>query len=158
MQTVGVRGRRLAAGNITGDEDREPDPVLWWRPVARKPFNSQRFKGRLAESAQAARCGAGHVLRRLAHRRPAQGRVAHLAQWPLEPRPPVPGRRVEVINAGVAGYSSYQGLLRFLQEVTGTSPTCSWSPLAGTTPPRQSASPIDVSIPLRAGDRLPAGS
>jgi lysophospholipase L1-like esterase len=43
--------------------------------------------------------------------------------WPtwlhvlLTRQPPLPGRRFEVLNAGVAGYSSQQGLLRFLQEV-----------------------------------------
>jgi lysophospholipase L1-like esterase len=43
--------------------------------------------------------------------------------WPswfqtlLNDQPPITGRRFEVINAGVAGYSSHQGLLRFLQEV-----------------------------------------
>jgi lysophospholipase L1-like esterase len=43
--------------------------------------------------------------------------------WPtqlhrlLAQHPPQPGLRYEVLNAGVAGYSSHQGLLRFLQEV-----------------------------------------
>jgi lysophospholipase L1-like esterase len=43
--------------------------------------------------------------------------------WPtwlnvlLNRQPPLPGQHFEVINAGVAGYSSHQGLLRFLQEV-----------------------------------------
>ena len=43
--------------------------------------------------------------------------------WPswlhrlLAEQPPAPVRRFEVLNAGVAGYSSHQGVLRFLQEV-----------------------------------------
>ena len=50
IQTVWRAGHddwRLAT--ITGDENREPDPVLLWRPVTHSPFNAQRFKGPLAE-------------------------------------------------------------------------------------------------------------
>jgi lysophospholipase L1-like esterase len=35
----------------------------------------------------------------------------------LAAQPPVSGRRFEVLNAGVAGYSSHQGMQRFLQEI-----------------------------------------
>ena len=50
IQTVWRAGHddwRMAT--ITGDENREPDPVLLWRPVTHSPFNSQRFKGPVAE-------------------------------------------------------------------------------------------------------------
>ena len=50
IQTVWRAGHddwRLAT--ITGDENREPDPVLLWRPVTHSPFNAQRFKGPMAE-------------------------------------------------------------------------------------------------------------
>jgi lysophospholipase L1-like esterase len=47
---------------------------------------------------------------------PRGGWPARLQALLNEP-PAALGRRFEVINAGVAGYSSHQGLLRFLQEV-----------------------------------------
>lgn len=106
---------RLAT--ITGDENREPDPVLLWRPVARKPFTYQRFKGPVAKLPKPA-----DVVRvmcygdSLTDGPPKGGWPTWLnALW--KQAPPLPGRRVEVLNAGVAGYSSYQGVLRFLQEV-----------------------------------------
>lgn len=100
---------------ITGDENREPDPVLLWRPVARKPFSSQRFKGPLVAVPKPA-----SVVRVMCYGDsltdgPPKG------GWPtwlgsiLEHQ--FPGRTCEVLNAGVAGYSSHQGLLRFLQEI-----------------------------------------
>ncbi len=118
IQTVwrsGADDWRLAT--ITGDENREPDPVLLWRPVARKPFTSQRFKGPLAKVPKPP-----DVMRVMCYGDsltdgPPKG------GWPTwlgvlwDRHPPLPGRRVEVLNAGVAGYSSHQGLLRFLQEV-----------------------------------------
>ena len=118
IQTVwrsGADDWRLAT--ITGDENREPDPVLLWRPVARKPFTFQRFKGPIAQVPKPP-----DVLRVMCYGDsltdgPPKG------GWPTwlgvlwKRCPPIPGRRVEVLNAGVAGYSSHQGLLRFLQEV-----------------------------------------
>jgi len=118
IQTVwraGADDWRLAT--ITGDENREPDPVLLWRPVARKPFTSQRFKGPLAKVPKPP-----DVVRIMCYGDsltdgPPKG------GWPTwlnelwKRSPPIPGRRAEVLNAGVAGYSSHQGMLRFLQEV-----------------------------------------
>jgi len=118
LQTVWRPGHddwRLAM--ITGDENREPDPVLLWRPVARKPFTSQRFKGPLAQVPKPP-----DVVRvmcygdSLTDGPPKGGWPTHLNKL-LTQHPPVPGRRYEVLNAGVVGYSSHQGLLRFLQEV-----------------------------------------
>src|SRR5215510_6213753 len=46
MKTVWVEGTddwRL--NHITADNLREPDPILFWKPVPRSPYNSQRFKG-----------------------------------------------------------------------------------------------------------------
>jgi lysophospholipase L1-like esterase len=102
---------------ITADECREPDPVLLWRPMAHKPYNSQRFKGPLLSTPKPAR-----VVRVMCYGDsltdgPAKG------DWPgrlhrlLTECPPYPGLRFEVVNAGVAGYSSHQGLLRLLQEI-----------------------------------------
>ncbi len=45
IQTVWRAGHddwRMAT--ITGDDNREPDPVLLWRPAPRKPYSWQRFK------------------------------------------------------------------------------------------------------------------
>jgi lysophospholipase L1-like esterase len=118
IQTVWRAGRddwRLAT--ITGDENCEPDPVRLWRPVARKPFNAQRFKGPLARVPKPA-----DVVRVICYGDsltdgPPRGGWPTWLRVLLNQRPPWPGRRFEVLNAGVAGYSSHQGLLRFLQEV-----------------------------------------
>jgi lysophospholipase L1-like esterase len=106
---------RLAT--ITGDEHREPDPVLLWRPVAGKPYNSQRFKGPLVKNPKPA-----DVVRIMCFGDsltdgPPKGGWPSWLQTQINQDPPIAGKRFEVINAGVAGYSSHQGLLRFLQEV-----------------------------------------
>jgi lysophospholipase L1-like esterase len=118
IQTVWRSGRddwRLAT--ITGDENREPDPVLLWRPVAHKPFTSQRFKGPLAQVPKPA-----DVVRVMCYGDsltdgPPKGGWPTWLHVLLNQQSPWPGRHFEVLNAGVAGYSSHQGLLRFLQEV-----------------------------------------
>ncbi len=105
---------------ITGDENREPDPVLLWRPVDHKPFSSQRFKSPLVKVPKPP-----GVLRvmcygdSLTDGPPRDGWPAWLERA-LALR--AGERRVEVMNAGVVGYSSHQGLLRFLQEVDVYSP------------------------------------
>ena len=100
---------------ITGDDSREPDPVLLWRPAARKPFSSQRFKSPVVALPKPA-----GVIRVMCY-------GDSLTDGPRKGGWPTwlgtilanqfPGRSCEVLNAGVAGYSSHQGLLRFLQEV-----------------------------------------
>jgi len=118
IQTVTRPGHddwRLAT--ITGDETREPDPILLWRPVPRKPFNSQRFKGPLAQVPKPP-----DVVRVMCYGDsltdgPPKGGWPTWLHRLLTQQPPAPERRFEVLNAGVAGYSSHQGVLRFLQEV-----------------------------------------
>jgi lysophospholipase L1-like esterase len=118
IQTVKQPGNddwRLAT--ITGDETREPDPILLWRPVPHRPFNSQRFKGPLAQVPKPTA-----VVRVMCYGDsltdgPPKGGWPTWLHALLSQEPPAPARRFEVINAGVAGYSSHQGLLRFLQEV-----------------------------------------
>jgi lysophospholipase L1-like esterase len=105
------------AATITGDKNREPDPVLFWRPVAHGPFNAQRFKGPIAQIPKPA-----DVIRVMCYGDsltdgPPKGGWPTWLRIVLNRQPPVPGRRFEVLNAGVVGYSSHQGLLRFLQEV-----------------------------------------
>ena len=118
IQTVWRSGHddwRLAT--ITGDEDREPDPVLLWRPADHKPYNAQRFKGPLAEIPKPA-----DVIRVMCYGDsltdgPPRGGWPPWLQVMLNHRPDKLGQRYEVINAGVAGYTSHQGLRRFLHEV-----------------------------------------
>ena len=58
------------------------------------------------------------MLRRFADRRAAAWGLAFLAAPAARRGSSLhAGRRFEVLNAGVAGYSSHQGVLRFLQEV-----------------------------------------
>ncbi len=111
---------RLAT--ITSDEKREPDPVLLWRPVPRPPFSSQRFKGPLAEVPKPA-----DVVRVMCYGDsltdgPPKGGWPTWLQQLLAAQPRNPSRHFEVLNAGVAGYSSHQGIARFLQEVDQYTP------------------------------------
>ncbi|MHB1559434.1 MAG: SGNH/GDSL hydrolase family protein [Isosphaeraceae bacterium] len=118
IQTVWRSGHddwRLAT--ITGDENREPDPVLLWRPVARKPYSAQRFKGPLIQVPKPP-----DVVRVMCYGDsltdgPPKGGWVTWLRTMFEKQSPLAGRSVEVVNAGVAGYSSHQGVLRFLQEV-----------------------------------------
>lgn len=111
----GTEDWRIA--HITADEFREPDPVLFWRPVARRPYNSQRFKG-----PEVAVPKPDRVFRIICY---GDSNTEGLPEssWPEElqkilDRENISGEwRYEVLNAGVAGYSSYQGLMRFRQEV-----------------------------------------
>jgi lysophospholipase L1-like esterase len=137
IETVNRSGSddwRLAT--ITGALAYEPDPVLLWRPAARRPFNSQRFKGEPVEVPKPR--GVVRVMcygDSLTDGPPRGGWPNKLADL-LKHRPPVPGRRFEVVNAGVAGYSSHQGMLRFLQEVDHYDPdlvvvSYGWNDAAG---------------------------
>jgi lysophospholipase L1-like esterase len=101
---------------ITADVHREPDPILLWRPVAARPYNSQRFKGPLVRTPKPS-----GVIRIFCYGDslmdgPPRGDWPSRLQRLLDEHPPRPGLRFEVVNAGVAGYSSHQGMLRFLQE------------------------------------------
>ena len=91
--------------------------MLLWRPVTHGPFNSQRFKGPLAELPKPP-----DVYRVMCYGDsltdgPPRGGWPSWLHRLFSEQSPAPGRRTEVLNAGVAGYSSHQGLLRFLQEV-----------------------------------------
>lgn len=118
MKTVWIQGTddwRL--NHITADNLREPDPELFWRPVARSPYNPQRFKGPVMAVPKP-----WEVFRILCYGDsntdgPKQGSWPEVLQEVLNQHPAPSGRRYEVVNAGVAGYSSHQGLLRFQQEV-----------------------------------------
>ena len=113
---IGGFGEDWRGFHITVDRFREPDPVLFWRPLPVAPYTTQRFKGPLVVVPKPP-----HVLRVIAYGDsntdgPDQG------GWPAELQRLLENgqggrRRVEVLNAGVSGYSSLQGLRRFRQEV-----------------------------------------
>jgi lysophospholipase L1-like esterase len=95
---------------------REPDPELFWKPVAHSPYNAQRFKGPLMAVSKPQ-----GVFRILCYGDsntdgPDQGSWPEVLQEVLNRHRALPGRRYEVVNAGVGGYSSRQGMLRFQQE------------------------------------------
>lgn len=102
---------------VMGDEYRIADPVLLWRPIRRHPYNAQGFKGPLA-----ARPKPPDVYRVICYG-DSNTDGPERGSWPevlgrLLDESPVPGsRRYEVLNAGVVGYSSYQGLRRFQEDV-----------------------------------------
>ncbi|QEH37868.1 Arylesterase precursor [Aquisphaera giovannonii] len=102
---------------ITADVHREPDPVLLWRPIAGKPYNAQHFKGPILQVPKPA--GTFRIMcygDSLTDGPPRGDWPARLHRL-LAERPARPGQAYEVVNAGVSGYSSHQGLLRFLQDV-----------------------------------------
>jgi lysophospholipase L1-like esterase len=111
---------RLAT--ITASRVQEPDPVLLWRPAPRKPFNRQRFKG--PEVVIPKPSGVYRIVcygDSLTDGPPRGGWPTRLRA--LLQRPPGSSEpRLEVVNAGVAGYSSHQGVLRFLQEADRLQP------------------------------------
>jgi len=120
MQPTIDQDHRLA--HITADTFREPDPVLLWRPVARSPYTRQRFKGPLVDPDASA-----GVFRVICYGDsntdgPRRGSWPEQLQELLSHRQSDQDEMFEVLNAGVAGYSSYQGLLRFRSEVEGFHP------------------------------------
>lgn len=101
--------------HIMSDDYREPDPELLWRPVARAPYSSQRLRG--PEVARHAPAGTVRVLCFGDSNTdgPLEGGAWPEALGALlagDTTPPV-----EVLNAGVTGYSSYQGAVRVRREV-----------------------------------------
>ncbi len=115
---VGRQTEDWRTAHIADDDLREPDPVLFWRPVPRYPYNAQRFKG--PELAVPKPTGTVRIMCYGDSNTdgPNLGR-----SWParlqglLDAGARGSGRRYEVVNAGVFGYSSYQGLMRFREEV-----------------------------------------
>jgi lysophospholipase L1-like esterase len=99
------------------DQFREPDPLLLWRNLPIPPFSAQRFKGPLVAVPKPP-----GVFRIICYGDSnTEGQLGGKA-WPrrlqgLLRQDPEGGRRYEVMNAGVTGYSSFQGLSRFKQEV-----------------------------------------
>jgi lysophospholipase L1-like esterase len=118
LQVVWIeRTNDFRLAHLTLEDYREPDPVLLWRPVGRPPYNAQRFKGPLMAVPKPA-----GVFRIMCYG-DSNTDGPDKGGWPDELQHILDGRaghgrlRYEVVNAGVVGYSSHQGLLRFRQEV-----------------------------------------
>lgn len=106
---------RLA--HIMADDYREPDPLLLWRSIPRYPYSSQRFKGPEIEVPKPA-----GTFRLIGYGDSNTDGPSLGNAWPAQLQAVLDeqhtsGRRYEVVNAGVGGYSSYQGLMRFREEV-----------------------------------------
>ena len=111
MLPPGQEDFRLA--HITADEYREPDPVLLWRPMPVPPYNSHRFKGPEPATPKASRTFRIITYGDSNTDGPDVGGWPERLQDALNAIEPSSGREFEVLNAGVTGYSSYQGLRRF---------------------------------------------
>lgn len=100
--------------HVMSDDYREPDPLLLWRPVARPPYGTQRFRG--ADVTVPKPAG---VTRIMCYGDSNTDGAQEDQPWPNDLNAILRNdrARVEVVNAGVAGYSSYQGLQRFREEV-----------------------------------------
>jgi lysophospholipase L1-like esterase len=108
--------------HITADDYREPDPVLLWRPIASRPYTKQRFKGPVVAETKPA-----GVFRIFCYGDsntdgPIRGTWPERLQQVLDRERGPDDPTYEVLNAGVAGYSSHQGLLRFRQEARRFAP------------------------------------
>ena len=118
INTVKAKGTtdwRMA--HITGDEYRVPDPVLLWRSKKVPPYTSQGFKGVVVDLPKPP-----GVFRIICYGDSNTDGCPNRENWPQElhdllAKEAAQGVRYEVLNAGIAGYSSYQGLMRFRQEV-----------------------------------------
>lgn len=110
------------AHHITQDEAREPDPILFWRSVRRYPYNGQGFKGREPSPVKGPREFRIFCYGDSNTDGPDRGGWPEQLQSVLDQKSIPGGREFLVVNAGVAGYSSYQGLRRFQQEVAPYSP------------------------------------
>jgi len=103
---------------VTNDDLRIQDPVLLWRPrPGMPPYNEQGFKTDIIMEVPKP----PNVYRIMAYGDsntdgPVGMDWSNELQKLLTPRN-TPELKYEVINAGVAGYSSYQGLQRFMQDV-----------------------------------------
>jgi lysophospholipase L1-like esterase len=108
--------------HMTADGWREPDPVLWWRSKTIPPYNKQGFKGAIATIPKPQQ-----TLRIIIY---GDSNTEGLPKdsWPerlqqiFNQYQTIIGMKCEVLNAGVAGYTSHQGLLRMQQEISTYQP------------------------------------
>ena len=139
--------------HITADPYMVPDPHLFWRPATSPPYNSMGFKG--AEFSAVKPPGAFRIM--TVGDSNTDGPDA--GGWPDELRRLLArragaGPRFEVINAGVPGYSSLQGLrrleesLRFGPDLIAVSFGANDAALAAAGPDKDFATrgPVPVSV------------
>ena len=130
--------------HMTADSLRQPDPVLWWRPRNLPPYNNQGFKGPVVTNPKSP-----NTIRILVYGdsntegTPEDSWPARLQEVLLHAQSV---HDYEVLNAGVAGYTSHQGLLRFQQEVGSYTPDIvlvafGWNDLANAVRPDKSYVP-----------------
>lgn len=122
--------------HVVQDELREADPVLLWRTLPVAPYNAQRFRGPLLATPRPA-----GTMRIMCYGDSNTDGPAEGGAWPEAlhaqlARDSRGGERHEVVSAGVSGYSSYQGLTRFKQEVAVYAPDLAfvsfgWNDAAG---------------------------
>ncbi|MBI4575671.1 MAG: hypothetical protein HY722_05340 [Planctomycetes bacterium] len=107
------------AYHVVADLARRPDPILFWRPVPGGPYNRFGLRGpepvlpRPEATFRVLALGDSNT----------EGSLE--ACWPERLQEVLAGRagrRPEVLNGGVAGYSSFQGLRR-LEECLGLEPS-----------------------------------
>ncbi len=118
MLPEGTADWRMA--HLTADRYREPDPELLWRPVAAEPYNRQRFKGPELPA------GDGDDGCRIFTYGDSNTDGPQRGGWPARlgelldgsAGGPAGRARCLVVNAGVTGYSSHQGLVRLRRDAT----------------------------------------
>jgi len=101
--------------HVMSDDYREPDPGLLWQPVARPPYSRQRFRG--PEVAVEKPAG---TLRVICFGDSNTDGPLEGGAWPEPLGALLAGdaaHPIEVLNAGVTGYSSYQGAARARRDV-----------------------------------------
>ncbi|HMD80279.1 MAG TPA: SGNH/GDSL hydrolase family protein [Anaerolineales bacterium] len=130
--------------HMTADSLRQPDPVLWWRPRNSPPYNSQGFKGPVVTNPKNS-----NTIRIVVYG-DSNTEGTPEDSWPDRLQKALllvkNNRNYEVLNAGVAGYTSHQGLLRFQQEVRNYTPDIvlvafGWNDLANAVRPDKSYVP-----------------
>ncbi|MCA9416241.1 MAG: SGNH/GDSL hydrolase family protein, partial [Candidatus Omnitrophica bacterium] len=122
--TVLVDGRQDYRGfHIVGDAMHVYDPELLWIPQDEEPFNEQRFRGPVLETPKRP-----NTVRVVCYGDSNTEGTFGEPSWPellgdyLNDHRSKDEPRFEVVNAGVAGYSSHQGLLRFRRDLEWVEP------------------------------------
>lgn len=109
---------------VAADAASEPDPILFWRPRRVPPYNAQRFQGPVVDTPKP-----DGVFRIMCFGDSNTDGILRDGGWPArlgrliaENEWSPHGKRIEVVNAGVMGYSSHQGLMRFKESFAAYQP------------------------------------
>lgn len=151
--TVLVDGTEDYRGyHMVGDPYHVPDPDLGWAPCDGPPFNKQKMRGPIIEVPKPK-----DVVRVLSYGDSNTEGSCDYRSWSeelhvaLQNARSSDGRRYEVANAGVAGYSSHQGLRRFLKDVDLYQPdvvftSFGWNDFAKTDRPDKAYQPPNRAV------------